>query len=302
MRRTKAFTPLEIRIPNRESGRFPERHGETDIRQQQRSFLTGFTLIELLVVISIITLLMAILLPTFQRVRNQARALVCQTNLKEWGTVLALYVDENEGRLPILSGGTVLWFFRGSWLPEGDPTRPRVFQKVVTKGIACCPLAVKVRPGPTTGVSRGSGPGGSYEIRWAGGSTFQAWKITSPPPPFRGSYGFNVTAFPKSIDTFLSSGQANIPVILDSPKRMGRHINTDEPSRREGHGRQTFCINRHNGHVNSLFLDWSVRRVGLKELWTLKWDDQSDTTGPWTKAGGVLPEYWPYWMRGFKDY
>ncbi len=287
MRRTKTFTPLEIRIPNRESGRF----------------LTGFTLIELLVVISIITLLMAILVPTFQRVRNQARAIVCQTNLKEWGTVLALYADENEGRLPILSGGTVLWFFRGSWLPEGDPTRPRVFQKVVTRGIACCPMAVKVRPGPASGVSRAGGSGGvSYEIRWAGGSTFQAWKITSPPPPFRGSYGFNHTAFPKSIDTFLSSGQANIPVILDSPTRYGRHINTEPPPRREGHGRQTFCINRHNGYVNSLFLDWSVRRVGLKDLWTLKWDDESDTTGPWTKAGGVLPEYWPYWMRGFKDY
>ena len=262
----------------------------------------AFTLIELLVVISIIALLMAILVPTLQRVRNQAKALVCQTNLKEWGTVLALYADENEGRLPVLSSSAVLWFFRGSWLPEGDPNRPRVFQRVVTKGIACCPMAVKVRPGPATGVSRGRHLGGSFEMRSAGGSTFQAWKITSPPPPFRGSYGFNNTAFPKSIDTYLSRGQANIPVILDSPEDSGRHINTDPPPRREGHGLQTFCINRHDGSVNSLFLDWSVRRVGLKELWTLKWDDQSDTAGPWTKAGGVLPEDWPYWMRGFKDY
>jgi prepilin-type N-terminal cleavage/methylation domain-containing protein/prepilin-type processing-associated H-X9-DG protein len=311
MRKAKGFTPLEIRIPNRESGRFPERHGEgprfagsqTDVRQQHRSFLTGFTLIELLVVISVIALLMAILVPALQKVRKQAKAVICQANLKQWGTVLALYTDENEGRFPVLSGGTVLWFFRGSWVPEGDPNRPKVFQKVVTRGIACCPMAVKIRPGPASGVSRAGGSGGvSYEIRFARGSTFEAWKITSPPPPFRGSYGFNVTAFPKSIDTFLSSGQANIPVILDSPERMGRHINTDGPPRREGHGRHTFCINRHNGHVNSLFLDWSVRRVGLKELWTLKWDDQSDTTGPWTIAGGAAAAYWPQWMRKFKDY
>jgi prepilin-type processing-associated H-X9-DG protein len=256
----------------------------------------AFMLIELLVVIAIVALLMAILVPALQRARRQARAVVCQTNLKQWGTVLALYVDDNEGRLPIMSGGTVLWFFRGSWLPEGDPNRPVVFQKVVTKGIACCPMAVKVRPGLATGVSRAGSSGGvSYEIRFARGSTFEAWKITSPPPPFRGSYGFNVTAFPKSLDTYFTRGQANIPVILDSPERMGSHRNTDRPP-------QTFCINRHNGNINGLFLDWSVRRIGLKELWTLKWDDQSDTAGPWTRAGGVQPDDWPEWMRKFKDY
>ena len=263
---------------------------------------TAFTLIELLVVISMVVLLIALLLPALHKSRNQTRMLMCQANLKQWGTVLALYVDENEGRLPVMSGGTVLWFFRGAWLLEGDPNKPHVFQKVNTRGIACCPMAVKVDPGPTTGVSRGSSPDGSYEIRWKGGSTFEAWKITSPPPEFHGSYGFNTTAFPKSIGTYFSRGQANMPIMLDSPERMGRHINTREPPRREGTGLQTFCINRHNGYINSLFLDWSFKRVGLKELWTLKWDDLSDTNGPWTKAGGVQPEDWPAWMRGFKDY
>ena len=63
-----------------------------------------------------------------------------------------------------------------------------------------------------------------------------------------------------------------------------------------------FCINRHNGHINGLFLDWSVRKVGLKELWTLKWHMQFDTANKWTKAGGMQPENWPEWMRNFKDY
>ncbi len=63
-----------------------------------------------------------------------------------------------------------------------------------------------------------------------------------------------------------------------------------------------FCIDRHDGAVNSLFLDWSVRKTGLKELWTLKWHQNCETRGPWTKTGGVQPEDWPAWMRRFRDY
>ena len=51
-----------------------------------------------------------------------------------------------------------------------------------------------------------------------------------------------------------------------------------------------------------LVMDFSARKVGLKELWTLKWHRQYDTWGPWTRAGGVRPEHWPEWMRNFKEY
>jgi hypothetical protein len=50
------------------------------------------------------------------------------------------------------------------------------------------------------------------------------------------------------------------------------------------------------------FLDWSVRNVGLKELWTFRWHKTYRTAGSWTTAGGVMPTDWPEWMRRFKDY
>jgi prepilin-type processing-associated H-X9-DG protein len=62
------------------------------------------------------------------------------------------------------------------------------------------------------------------------------------------------------------------------------------------------CIDRHSGGVNVLLMDWSVRKAGIKELWTFKWSRKFDTAGKWTRAGGVRPEDWPKWMRGFKDY
>ncbi|MDT8302883.1 MAG: type II secretion system protein [Sedimentisphaerales bacterium] len=266
--------------------------------------LKAFTLIELLVVISITALLIAILIPALQKVRKQARSVICCAHLKQWGTILALYVQENDGRLPVASSNTARWFFRGSWLKEGDPNRPPVYHKLTTKGISCCPEAVKVRKYVATGSGAGRGKYTSWQMTTISGSTFEAWQVITPTPKFRCSYGFNNTRFVfKDVETYFSKGQSSIPAILDSPDESGMHFDNGNPPRFEGMGgMQTFCINRHNGYINGLFLDWSVRKIGLKELWTLKWSPDFNTANPWTKAGGAQSEDWPAWMRKFKDY
>ena len=57
--------------------------------------LYSFTLIELLVVIAIIAILAAILLPTLQKARARGKVSSCQGQLKQLGTVMLQYADDN---------------------------------------------------------------------------------------------------------------------------------------------------------------------------------------------------------------
>jgi len=276
----------------------------------------AFTLIELLAVISIIVMLMALLLPALSRIRKQTRAVICRANLKQWSTILVLYTNDSEGCLPRYADDA-MWLLRGSLTSEADVNEPDGYNPIRTQGIACCPLATEpAETGIFTMTRRASGSI-VWQLEGTPGSTFSAWQVLSPPPPFHASYGFNNELFSfhfqhglmlrpfssKGVDTHMVPNKEATPVLLDSAHPCcSLRSKFQRPPRFARMGEMMGCINRHHGCINGLFMDWSARSIGLKELWTLKWNPEFDTRGPWTKAGGVQPEDWPKWMRGFKTY
>jgi prepilin-type processing-associated H-X9-DG protein/prepilin-type N-terminal cleavage/methylation domain-containing protein len=80
--RGKGFAPLEVRVQGSKNGKF----------------LTGFTLIEVVFVIAILTVLMAILIPTLKTAREQGQRTVCKSNLKNYVLAMFMYISDNDDK------------------------------------------------------------------------------------------------------------------------------------------------------------------------------------------------------------
>jgi prepilin-type N-terminal cleavage/methylation domain-containing protein len=265
----------------------------------------GFTLIELLVVIAIIALLMAILMPALARVKEQARTVACLANLNQWNLIVAMYVEENDGRF--YSGTTWQGFW---WLRQVDLK----IQDWTTNKIWFCPTAKKSL----------FNENGERAPKF---NVFSAWGIHYDgqlgPNGVSGSYGLNgyVLSTPPSDDVFEGgrstknnwrtpnvAGGNYIPLLIGALRFDLWPLETDPPGEFEdmpwsgGNHMARCCLNRHEGFISSSFCDFSARKVGLKELYTLKWHRKFNTSGPWTHAGGVQPGDWPEWIRPFRDF
>ena len=221
--------------------------------------------------------------------RRRAKEMVCLSNLRQWGTMFEMFTNDNEG---YFNRG---WDIgeEGLWMKALRPYYKDIWHLLI------CPEATNVNDwGAFRAWQRNVNLPEGGEYRYVSSYGINSWtnNMTNDRDSRREEW------FWKNVRSVKE--KQNIPVFLDSAWHDAWPSHTDSPPQYDGmpanggiNGMRHFSLNRHNGGVNSLFMDWSTRKIGLKELWTLKWHRNFDTAGPWTRAGGVIMWDWPEWMR-----
>jgi hypothetical protein len=268
-------------------------------------------LIELLVVIAIIALLMSILMPALARVKKQARNVACRANLRQWTIFFSMFTGENDGHFQagVGDGHMHHWFNELRPLYKNDHKVglcPTATKPIIDEyGVGVLELNIYNAWGRFTLERDGQGYAPGPEGDW-GSYGINGWVENPDPTQYPNVYeGFETK---NNWRTPNVKGAAEIPLMMDALRFNVFPLHNDPPAVdpyavwSSTHHMQRICIDRHDGATSMAFLDWSVRSVGLKELWTLRWHKAYQRQGPWTKAGGVLPTDWPDWMRRYKEY
>jgi prepilin-type processing-associated H-X9-DG protein len=244
--------------------------------------------------------------------RRRAKEAICLSNLRQWGKAFGMFAEDNEGS-----------FMRGwrtaapnTGIKHTDYWMEALRAYYENPDLRCCPEASI--PGTALGYGQYGGwgtfvgwgifPGecGEPSTSWAAvtacdyGSYGNNSYICNPPP----DAGSHIQGHPVAWNwrTVNVGGADEIPLLLDSQWIDMWPHHTDPPPDYDGMpwgtdhstGMYRICVNRHDGSVNSVFLDGSARKVGLKELWRLKWHRQYNV--------GYPPPDWPEWMQDFEDY
>lgn len=205
--------------------------------------LRGFTLIELLVVIAIIAILAAILFPVFAQAREKARQSSCLSNLKQFGSAMAMYKSDNDSTFPIAWNGDGGYGFDYELYPY-----------IKNLGVYACPSnPVHTRDWPTWGTIHYPG---SYTTNGA---------ITS------GQY-MNESKLSFPADTILMAEIKDTRAPSQGPEHeIFNSTKSDVCARIQ--------INYHGGGSNYLFGDLHAKWLRVGQTWD-KWHlDGSTVTG-----------------------
>jgi hypothetical protein len=223
--------------------------------------------------------------------RMRAKEVICLSNVLKWGQAWKSYADDHDGYFPPTGGG---WPWgeetMGAW-----PMVMRDYCPSLYPRIYLCPMATE----PID-----EGVGCPYTAWWletdaglrtAGSYCVNYWVAKDQAPKFwRTPYVADAGKVPLLMDGNWKDAEPE-PSDDPPPSREWIQAMCWEPNANE---MKRVCQYRHESIVNGVFLDLSGRKIGLKELWVLKWHRE------WPEGTDHLPD-WEVeapWMVNFKDY
>jgi hypothetical protein len=225
--------------------------------------------------------------------RRRAKEAVCLSNLQQWGRIWKSYTDDHDGYFPPRRGEDYPYYSSMLYWPWAIlQHRPDINRK-----LWLCPEATK------PWIMGGECPFAAWTAdEYDDLTTIESsycvnlWvsmpydDYRDPEKFWRTPYVANVANVPLLLD---GSWKDTEPEPFDEPpvSREWIQANCWEPGTNE---MKRVCHYRHESTVNGVFLDLSARKVGLKELWVLKWHRL------WPEGRDHLPA-WPDWMENFED-
>jgi prepilin-type processing-associated H-X9-DG protein/prepilin-type N-terminal cleavage/methylation domain-containing protein len=277
----------------------------------------AFTLVELLVVIGIIAILIAILLPVLNKVKEQANATKCASNLSQLAKQWYTYANENKGmsvpgRLPKYGGADNYWIGNGiqyrphwyevfgSMMKNYADRQPKATEDdswKVDSDLYTCPT-VDWRN------SRNFVWGYNYQFL---GNTHE--KPGGPPAPASGAfinYPVKINAIPRAAETVMAAdcmgtaagksvtqreghyddGQKAVFALgnkghLLDPPRVGANPDFADLETAAGPQHRSAPDPRHNGKANFVFCDGHVERRSLQDMgYVVRSDGSVDVIAP----------------------
>jgi prepilin-type N-terminal cleavage/methylation domain-containing protein len=276
-------------------------------------FHAGFTLIELLVVIAIIAILAALLLPALARAKDQAKAINCTSNLRQWGVVWNVYCGDYADSFPSGANpdGSIDENARANWFNalQLSPNQRH--------GIVLCPAASSTNYNQNTAAGLGGFGGLTLAFLFpsqnsGGTSTSDEFENGEP-----GSYGANLWMYNTQVEIqgrqptnhwcklSASPLPSQTPLMLDSMWRGGgpyweggpeTYAASAQPGVSSGDANREmehFTVPRHGSgkRTEVVYYDGSSSPSKIKDLWGLKWHRNWDQT--YYIDNYVLPE----WVR-----
>ena len=274
--------------------------------------MAGLTKRDVMVVLGCVFFLMMSLGAVGSRGRHRAKDILCRSNLHKLYLCAFMFTEDNDDsfwRGWLGTAAESIWWFAALQPYYGDADKLR-----------CCPAATKTE----WALDGSPGPGFDAQpyMAWGYDSWLDPHDVFDEPP--YGSYGANGWLEDKPSSSQFNSYKywrylsavttpSQVPFMLDAqwveawPEPHDRPPATEDMHWQDQQDSHFVRVlqNRHNESENCVFMDGTARRIGLKELWVLKWHKEYNTSGPWTLAGGVTRDRWETyasWMADFTNY